>query len=148
MVANIADFERQFESYDIASGLKKELAFKPDLVVVAIGENVPALASEQAKATFKASITKLLRTLKQNSNPVIVVRSCFWPDRAKDNILEQACKEAGGIFVDIGALGKDEANFAHSERQFAHAGVAAHPGDKGMRPIADAILNALRNGGT
>ena len=68
IVANIAAFERQFESYDIDSGLEKELAFKPDLVVVAIGENVPALASEQAQATFKASTTKLLKKLQQNRN--------------------------------------------------------------------------------
>ena len=46
-------------------------------------------------------------------------------------MLKQACGDVGGIFVDVGALGKDEANFARSERQFAHAGVAAHPGDKG-----------------
>ncbi len=143
IVANIATFERQFESYDVDSGLKKELAFKPDLVVVAIGENVPALASEQAQAAFRASTTKLLKKLQQNSKPVIVVRSCFWPNQAKDDMLKQACGDVGGIFVDVGALGEDETNFARSERPFAHAGVAAHPGDKGMRAIAEAILNAL-----
>jgi hypothetical protein len=144
VVANMADFERQYATYDVDSGLRKELAFKADLVIVAIGENVPALSSDQAKATFKASTTKLLKKLKENSDPVIVVRSCFWPDQAKDAILKQACEEVGGIFVDAGARGKDEAYFARSERQFSHAGVAAHPGDRGMKAIADAILEALR----
>ena len=77
---------------------------------------------------------------------MIVVRSCFWPDAAKDAALRQACAEVGGIFVDIGPLGRDEANFARSERQFSDAGVAVHPGDKGMKAIADAILAALKAG--
>jgi hypothetical protein len=144
LVANIADFERQSATYDIDRELEKELAFKADIVIVAIGENVPALASEQAKSTFKAGMTKMLKKLKENSNPIIVVRTCFWQDHAKDSILEQACEDVGGVSVNNGALGKDEANFARSERKFAHGGVAAHPGDKGMQAIADTILEALR----
>ena len=147
VVTNIADFERRFEAYDLDTGLKKELAFKADLVIVAIGENVPALTTEPARAAFQASLTKLLRRLNENSAPVLVVRSCFWPDRAKDTILEQACQEVGGVFVDARALAKDEANFARSERTFSHAGVAGHPGDKGMQAIAEAILQALTKGG-
>ena len=49
----------------------------------------------------------------------------------------------GGVFVDISGLGKDESNYARSERSFAHGGVAAHPGDKGMQAIADALLKAI-----
>ena len=116
LVANIADFERQSGTYDIDRELEKELAFKADIVIVAIGENVPALASEQAKSTFKTGMTKMLKKLKENSNPIIVVRTCFWQDHAKDSILEQACEEVGGVSVNNGALGKDEANFARSER--------------------------------
>ncbi len=143
MVANIAAFERQPQTYDIDTELKNELAFQPDLVIVAIGENVPALTSEQARSTFKASLTRLLKRFKTNNNPTLVIRSCFWPDQAKDSILKQACEEVGGVFVDDSALGKDEANFARSERGFSHGGVAAHPGDKGMQAIADALLQAM-----
>lgn len=146
LVANIADFERGFDRYDVESRLAKELAFKPDLVIVAIGENVPALTTEQAKDGFQSQTAKLLKRLKGDGGPVIVVRSCFWPDAAKDAALRQACAEVGGIFVDIGALGREEANFARSERDFTHAGVAGHPGDRGMRAIADAILVALKAG--
>lgn len=146
LVANIADFERGFDRYDVESRLAKELAFKPDLVIVAIGENVPALTTEQAKDGFQSQTAKLLKRLKGDGGPVIVVRSCFWPDAAKDAALRQACAEVGGIFVDIGALGREEANFARSERDFTHAGVAGHPGDRGMQAIADAILAAMKAG--
>ncbi len=118
---------------------------KPDLVVLAIGENVPALTTEQQQAAFKTSVTKLLTKLKENSDPVIVVRSCFWQSPTTDRILKQACKTVGGIYVDASLLGKDEANYARSERKFKHDGVAAHPGDRGMQAIADAILKSLRN---
>jgi hypothetical protein len=143
MIDNIADFERHYGTYDANSRLKKHLAFKADLVVLAIGENVPALDSEQSRTTFKSSLVALLKTLRANGDPTIVVRSCFWPNKTKDDILKKACAEVGGIFVDIGALGKDESHYARSERAYAHAGVAAHPGDKGMKAIADAILKAV-----
>jgi hypothetical protein len=75
--------------------------------------------------------------------PMVVVRSCFWANAAKDEVLSQACKEAGGIFVDAGPLGQDAANQASSERSFTHDGVAGHPGDKGMKALADAIVQAV-----
>ena len=143
-VVNIADFERQFETYDVAVRLKRELAFRADLVIVAIGENVPALTSENAQKAFQASVVRLLKKFQENGHPVIVVRSCFWPEPTKDVRLQAACRAVGGIFVDAGPLGKDPANQARAERKFSHDGVAGHPGDKGMRALADAILNALR----
>lgn len=144
MVQNISDFEKRYETYDLTQ-LKKALEFKADTIIVAIGENVPAIASEEAKAKFKASVLKLLIALKGSSNPTIIVRSSFWQNKIKDEILQQACQEAGGVFVDISNLSKDESHFARSERSYAHSGVAAHPGDKGMQAIADALLATLKN---
>jgi hypothetical protein len=106
---------------------------------------VGALTNAAAKMAFKDSLVRLLTALKQGGDPAIFVRSCFWASTAKDALLKQACAEVGGVFVDIGALGKDEANYARSERKIAHAGVANHPGDRGMQAIADALLAALKN---
>ena len=142
---NIADFERNLASYDVDAKLKAELDFKPTLVILAIGENVPGLKTDEDRAQFKSALTRLLTALKNSgAKPTLLVRSCFWADGAKDAILKDACAAAGGVYVDIGALGKDEANYARSERKFEHAGVAAHPGDRGMKAIADAILAALK----
>jgi hypothetical protein len=144
MLENIGNFEQQYETYDVSKGLKKCFEFKADTVIVALGENVPAIESEKSKTKFRNSMRTLLNALKTNSSPVIVVRSCFWPDNTKDEILKQTCKEVDGIFVDISNLSKDESNYARSEREYTHKGVAAHPGDKGMQAIADAIFDRIK----
>jgi hypothetical protein len=148
MVENIADLERQFATYPVAEKLREFLDFKPDLVILAIGENVPTLASEESKAQFASSVGRLLRTLQTNGDPTIVVRSCFWPDAIKDPILKRAAAEVGEIYVDIGGLGRNDANYARSERKIAHGGVAGHPGDRGMKAIADAIVDAIKKAET
>jgi len=143
LVKNIADFEGAYEGYEVAAKLQDAVEFHADLIILAIGENVPGLKTAEDKTKLQASVTTLLRTLKGDRQPTILVRSCFWSNAAKDEALKQACAEVGGIYVDIAALSKDEGNYARSERPFKHAGVANHPGDKGMAAIAAALMQAL-----
>jgi len=143
MAKNIADFERAYASYDVAAKLKDAIDFGADLIIVAIGENVPGLKMNEDKAKLQASVTTLLRALKGERQPAILVRSCFWANTAKDEALQQACAAVAGIYVNISALSKDQSHYARSERPFKHAGVANHPGDKGMAAIAEALVKAL-----
>lgn len=143
-VNNIADFERTHPTYDIATKLTPSADFQANLIILAIGENVPALKTDEAKAAFKTAITQLLAKLNGPQKPTIVVRSSFWANPAKDEILKQCAEAVGATFVDISALSKDESNYARSERPYKHAGVANHPGDKGMQAIAEAILKAVK----
>ena len=143
MVKNIADFERAYSGYDFAAKLKEAIDFKADLIILAIGENVPALKTAEDKTKLQASLTTLLRALKAERQPTILVRSCFWANAAKDEALQQACTTVGGIYVNIGSLSKDESNYGRSERPYKHAGVANHPGDKGMAAIAAALVKAV-----
>ena len=143
LVKNIADFERAYAGYDIAGKLKEAIDFKADLVILAIGENVPGLKTADDAAKLQASVTQLLKALKGDRKPVILVRSCFWGNEAKDSALQKSCAEVSGIFVDISALGKDKSLYGRAEREFKNAGVANHPGDKGMVAIAGALMDAL-----
>lgn len=147
LVANVAELERNYATFDAAAKLTNEVAFKADTVIVAIGENVPALKTPEAKTQFKEAMVKLLTFLKRDGQAKLYVRSCFFADATKDAILKEACEAVGGVFVDISTLCKDEANYARSERKFEHVGVAQHPGDKGMRAIADAIMAAVEKVG-
>lgn len=142
-IKNIANFERQLGAYDVQKGLQNEFSLKPDVIIIAIGENVAALDTNESKAKFKIAFSALLAELKKDGNPAIFVRSSFWANPAKDEILQTVCESAGGIFVDNRKLGADETNYARAERKIEHAGVAAHPGDKGMQAIADALWVAI-----
>ena len=144
MIKNIADFERGYSTFDAAESLKSELAFQADIIIVAIGENVSELTTEDAKSKFATAFAGLLHELRQHGNPTVFVRSSFWSNPTKDSIMQTTARDAGVAFVDIATLGSDESNMARSERQIEHAGVAAHPGDKGMKAIADAIFTAIR----
>lgn len=144
MVKNIADFERRQSDFNVSNDLKDELAFEADLVVIAIGENAASPKTDDAKAKYRVAFASLLAELKKRGQPTLVVRSCFWADPAKDQIMKQACVDAGGLFVDNSKLGGDESNYARSERKIEHAGVAGHPGDKGMQAIADSLWSAIQ----
>lgn len=143
LVKNIADFERAHEGYDFSTKLKEAIDFQADLIVLAIGENVPALKTADEKTKLQEAVTKLLTTLKGDRKPVILVRSCFWANAAKDEALRGACDAVSGIYVDISALSGDKSLYGRAEREFKHAGVANHPGDKGMAAIAAALMKAL-----
>ena len=123
--------------------LKEAIDFQADLIVLAIGENVPALNTSEEKTKLQQAVTKLLAALKGDRKPVILVRSCFWANAAKDESLQGACNAVSGIYVDLSALSADKSLYGRAEREFKHAGVANHPGDKGMAAIAAALLKAL-----
>ncbi len=142
-IKNIADFERGLDGFNLKDGLKEELAFEANVVIVALGENAAALGTDEAKMKFKTAFANLLNELKQHDEPAIFVRSTFWAEPAKDEIMKQVCEEAGGVFVDNSKLGGDATSQARSERKIEHDGVAAHPGDKGMKAISDALWAAI-----
>ncbi len=143
MVKNVADFERQFATYDVAAGLREAIDFQADVIVVAIGENVPGLATSQSQRDYQRAFVELLNSLRQHGRPVILVRSTFWTEPIRNELMAAACRQTGDVFVDLQGLDQDAGNFARSERKIDHPGVAGHPGDKGMQAIADAIWRAL-----
>jgi len=144
LIENIAEFEREYETYDVETKFQRFADFKPDYLIIAIGENIPAIDSPELQEKFRLVFRRVLKTLTSKSKPKIFVRNCFWANPSKDKVLKEVCEEFGGTLVNISELCKDESNFGRSERKFQHEGVAAHPGDKGMAAIADAIWKAIK----
>jgi hypothetical protein len=141
---NIADFEREFPTWDDQARLARWCTFDPDLVVLAIGENVAAFEHQATQEQFRDRVVSLLLALVRTpGRPIILVRSCFWPEPIRDGLLRQACTRVNGTFIDISRLSQDESSYARSERVYVHAGVGAHPGDRGMQRLADLLLAAL-----
>lgn len=145
-VRNIAEFERGLGAFNIEEQLKQELEFRPDVVVLAIGENATPADSQESKQAFAEAFRKLLASLEATGRPKVFIRSQFWADPTKDELMKAAAKEGNHIWIDLSPL-IDESCYARSERKFDHAGVAGHPGDKGMQVIADAIWKAISEAG-
>ena len=142
IVRNLADFERNFERYDVANGLKDVVAFEPDYLVVALGENVANLPTAERQAAYREAFLRLMKLfLAGKSRPATVVRGVFWANPSKDAAMASVAGELGVPFVPTADLGADRAMTAYG--LFKHGGVQAHPGDRGMAAIADRLLKAL-----
>jgi hypothetical protein len=130
---NIADiFERNYNTWDSVR-IKKQLALKPDIVVLQFGENIPMQSFDAAK--FKTALRTLLTDLKKSSNPEIFMPSYILGSNATvDTIKRDLCAEdsAHRVFVDLSKVGPDAARGAY-----------AHPNDKGMAIIADTLFKAM-----
>lgn len=141
-VRNLADFERGFKEYDFSR--EKDLHdFDPDILVVALGENVAELDSGEERLAFRDAFKRLLAGfMRERSTPLTVVRGVFWKSEWKDAMMAHAASDFSIPFVPISDLKEDDPSM-QALGLFEHAGVAAHPGDKGMAAIAARILEFL-----
>jgi hypothetical protein len=145
MVTTIVAFEQDYKNYNINTTLQAELAFGADVVVVAIGENVPYLVTTQGgdeRPAFGNAFRNLLSAFKAHGNPTIFVRSSVWPQCVlADQVMQQVTAADGDFFVNISAMQSDPTNYATG--LYADPGVAAHPCDKGMKYIADSLFGSM-----
>ncbi len=103
----------------------------------------PRLKEDADRDRFRASLDALLKAIQPRPGPEGLRPSNFWGAPEKDAILRESAKAAGATFVDLGEIGREPSMMARSERKIDHDGVAAHPGDKGMKGIADALWAAI-----
>ena len=143
-VVNIAEFERNFKdfNFDVVSDLQ---SINPQYVIFQIGENVSRDEIAEYPELFKNKYIKLVGGF---DNAVKIVCLPFWPDKNKNNIITDVGIQTGSFIVDLSHLGSglDEKNLAESENKYDHPGVAAHPGDYGMKNIAMnvySVFNAI-----
>ncbi len=139
-IRNLAVLERNFTT-NIATvaEISADVAWKPDYVVIAIGENVPNIDSSTA-AAYRKFLSDIARPFA-DAGSRIALRSPFWRNDVKAACTEEAAAEVGAAYVDAGHLGVKSENKAIG--LFSHSGVANHPGDLGMRRLADLILEAF-----
>jgi alpha-galactosidase len=143
MVKNIAEFEWNYTTYSVSSKLSTELAFKPTLLVLAIGENATVVSAAD-QVNYGNAYANLLETFKTNSNPTVFTRSCFWADSVKDSVMQTVTVAERGTYVDISTLGSNPLNYAYSEAPYASdSAFNSHPGDRGMAAIADALFTSM-----
>jgi hypothetical protein len=139
-IRNLAALERNFTT-NIATvvEISADAAWKPDYVAIAIGENSPNIDESNA-ALFQKFLADIARPFTKYRS-MVVMRSPFWRNEPKADCTAKAASEVGAAYVDAGHLGAKAENKAIG--LFSHSGVANHPGDLGMRRLADLILAAF-----
>ena len=145
-IRNLAALERNFTT-NIATvaQISADAKWSPDYVVIAIGENAPNLTASSAEAyrKFLADIGRKFASLPKK--PKIVMRSPVWKSQTKADCTAKAAADVGAVYVDAGGIGPNPENRAIG--RFWHEGVANHPGDLGMRRLADLILKGFATEG-
>lgn len=149
-VYNFATWETQSKDRDetfmlIDSYIDDEI----DLVTIQLGENASDLT------TFKEDYISLINYIKENAPKAqLIIVGDFWENGNRDSIKEAVASECDVTYVSlaeiknntdyqcgIGAIVYDSEGNEHTVE---HEGVAAHPSNKGMEYIANAILNEIQ----
>ena len=139
LVYNASDFERDFLNHVPREKLEKQAKkFNPNLIIVRLGEN---LCSKPFKTDdLEREFLKLVKNLKKITND-IQITSLWWGREDFDNTIKTVAKKEKIVFSYIGFLGEKNENKAINK--FKHQGVQKHPGDLGMKRLADILFNDL-----
>ena len=143
-IHNIYEIERNFFDGFKPDGMYlDDLAWKPDYVVFAAGENAPFGGRPEAEKRWEDVIVRITEDIRR-TNPKVrfVFRTPFWFDPPKNRAIINAARRLGVPVADLGAKGQDPLMKA-LDCGFTNKGVAGHPGDRGMQLMADTILAAF-----
>ncbi len=138
-ICQVAEWERcyktGFEKYPIYESAKN---FNADIIVVRFIENCPG--GDFEGDVFRRELEALINYLDPNGNAKIVVTTGFWRHPGDSQLIEYA-KDNSLPLVPLGDLG--ERDDMKAIGLFEHGGVANHPGDLGMKNIAERIAKEL-----
>jgi hypothetical protein len=130
-VKNTGGFETEYKNYDIKAKLGDLIDKAPDLVIIKIGENV--IQSTLDTAAFHAKFLELINAFRR-SNPNVKIIACgtIWSIPKVENLMQSV-----DSYVSLAFITKDVSNLAYGK--FSDPGIEQHPGDKGMKAIADEV---------
>lgn len=138
-IAQVAEWERQYKNGSTVLELYKAARdFAADIIIFRFVENCPW--NEYESEVFLKEYEILLNYLNSTGKAEIVLTDGFWRHPA-DSYIAKFGKEKGYPVICLGDLGDDDNMKAIGK--FEHEGVALHPGDLGMKMIAERILAKL-----
>ncbi|MFC4870357.1 hypothetical protein [Negadavirga shengliensis] len=138
MRENVYPFERHYDDLDFEQyAYLKE--FAADLLVIRLGENVNTDKLEGWN--FSERLQAFTDYLTGETGARIIVTTTFWENAVVNEQLLHAAGVEGWETVSLSHLGEDEQYMAIGA--FENPDVARHPNDKGMRAIANLILQSI-----
>lgn len=142
-LAQLAEWEQK---YPDGEGLLEEKYipardFRPDLIVVRIGENFPKTLPFDEQ--FKAYFDRMIEFLKNGGDAKVVVSDSFWKNKERDARIHELAAEKGYTLCEIGDIEDDPRSMALNE--YEHRGVRVHPSDYGMACIAERLVASIES---
>ena len=134
------------ETLSLLDGL---LSADLDLVTIQLSENATDLS------TFESDFEELIRYIKKGApDAQLLVIGDFWDKEQKDEMKQQACEATAVEFISLDEIkgleeyqrGMDTTVYDSEggPHTVEHSGVADHPGDLGMKWIADRIIDVVK----
>jgi len=140
-IAQVSEWEQNYKNgAEILPLYAAARDFRADLIILRAVENCPV--KDYDAECFTAAYTELIAYLDPTGKADMVLTTSFWPHPA-DEAIRTIAEKRGYALCELGDLGGDPKMKALG--LFEHSGVANHPGDAGMRAIAERILAAWEN---
>ncbi len=136
-VANLSEWERTRDMTLLKTRYAQAKAFAADIVIVRLGENAQLAENLAAFIPCYRAMTEYFAC----AHAKVILTDLFWAYEPFDTFVKSYAAEKGYAFAPLHDLGNRDDMKAVGK--FAHAGVAAHPGDNGMAQIAARIYRAM-----
>ena len=134
-VVQAADWERGYNECKMEEIFAEAGKFNPDVIITRLSENIQVDYLENNPLV--PAMEKFHEFLSGEGEAKLIVTSNVFNNKLKDVYLKEYTEKAGVEYVYLNDYMKDKENLAN---EYEHEGVRIHPGDKGMKFIADRIM--------
>lgn len=140
-ICQASEWERNFMMGEkMHNNYSEARKFRADIIIMRIIENCPW--RDFNHEAFYDEYGKLIDYLNAGEKAKVILTTGFWEHPGDEDIIKTASDRRYEL-VELGDLGKlDEMK---AVGLFAHSGVSNHPGDVGMKKIAERIWSKLEN---
>lgn len=139
-IVQASRWEFKYKECDIDAYFHTAKDFNPDLIITLLSGNIPA--KDFTKEDFILEMGKLHAYLSGGKKVSMIQGTGFFGNETKNEAIKEYCRVSGAQLADISELCQDRETLAIGK--FWHEGVAMHPGDKGMKKIADIIIEKIQ----
>ncbi|MBQ8407595.1 MAG: SGNH/GDSL hydrolase family protein [Clostridia bacterium] len=138
-ICQVAEWERNYkQGADKHALYESARIFDADVIVIRFIENCPG--GDFDGEVFYKSVEELINYVNADGKAKIIVTTGFWRHPGDAQLIRFA-KENSWPLIELGDLGERDEMKAIG--LFEHSGVANHPGDAGMKNIAERIAKDL-----
>lgn len=138
-ICHVSNLERNYQNPEpFMKDYDSVKDFDADIIIFRFVENCPA--QDFCAEDFRKFYAFLAKFLNPNHRANIIFTTGFW-HHPGDEVIQDVANQFQSPCVELGDLGEQDEMKAVG--LFWHEGVASHPGDLGMKQIAERILKEL-----